>query len=256
LYGTTEQGGNECNPPVSCGTVFELSPGGDGKWSENVLYRFCSVSGCADGSYPEAGLTLDAAGNLYGTTSAGGPGGVFGGFVFELIPGKNGKWTETLLYTFCSISNCTDGAFPLAGLIFDSAGNLYGTTAVGGDSSCGVRGCGTVFRLAPGGNGHWTENVLHSFHGGTDGAGPYDAVIFDAAASLYGTTISDSHNMGTVFKLGQVNGQWINTVLFNFKSWKGSYPYDGVTFDGVGNLYGTTAGGGANSGGTVFEIPK
>lgn len=155
----------------------------DGSLTQTVLHSFSG----ADGAESHAGLIFDNAGNLYGTTEAG---GAFGeGTVFQLTRGTNGQWTETLLYSFCSASNCSDGAQPLAGVVFDAAGNLYGTTSVGGDTRfCSGEGCGTVFQLTPGSNGKWTETVLHSFNL-ADGSDPRASLILDQSGNLYGTTI-------------------------------------------------------------------
>ena len=183
LYGTTWMGGAyyTCapgGPPTGCGTVFELTPQADGSWVEKVLHSFGNG---ADGAYPDAGLILDAAGNLYGTTESGGGPGNYG-TVFELARTHANAvgWTEKVLHSF---GNGTDGSDPYAGLIIDAAGNLYGTTINGG-----TYGYGTVFELTPTGGG-WTEQVLHSFNNdGTDGANPIEGVIIDAAGNLYGTT--------------------------------------------------------------------
>ena len=138
--------------------------------------EFCITSGIAfgDGQRPEAGLVFDAAGDLYGTTSSDGAGA---GTVFELTPQANGKWTQKILDQF---QNLADAAFPWGGLIFDAAGNLYGTTLQGGSGVCSL-GCGTVFELTPNSRGGWTEIVLHNFGSGTDGIHPYDRLVFDAA---------------------------------------------------------------------------
>ncbi len=182
LYGTTSEGGT-----YGGGTAFELSPAAGGGWTETVLHNF-NQNG-TDGAFPDAGLVFDAAGNLYGTTSAGGL--YYDGTVFELSPAVGGGWTETMLHNF--IDNGTDGVRPEAGLIFDAAGNLYGTTITGGTNYCnGYFGnsCGTVFQLSPTEGGGWTETVLHNFiDNGTDGWQPYAGLIFDAAGNLYGTTI-------------------------------------------------------------------
>jgi len=146
LYGTTGEGGVGCDQ-YGCGTVFELTPDGNGGWTETVLYYFDPTFSNPDGVNPLAGLALDNAGNLYGTTSEG----VGGGKVFELLPDGRGGWTETLLHTF---GGAPDGATPQSGLIFDNTGNLYGTTYEGGTNPCGGNGCGTVFRVvANGGRG-------------------------------------------------------------------------------------------------------
>jgi len=191
LYGTTGEWGTNFD---YYGTVFELSPEAGGGWTETVLYVFNST----DGSQP-SGLIFDTDGHLYGTTSGGGAYGY--GTVFELSPEAGGGWTEKVLHSF----DGTDGAVPLAGLIFDPAGNLYGTTWQGGDlTQCDGRGCGTVFELSTNADGSWTETILHSFdpkcH--NDGVNPGSGVIFDAAGHLYGTTVyGGAYGYGTVFEI-------------------------------------------------------
>ena len=242
LYGTTNFGGT-----YTFGTVFELTPIAGGGWTEKVLYSFGNGT---DGAYPEAGLIFDAVGNLYGTTYGGGTYGT--GTVFELTPTGGGSWTEKVLHNFND--NGTDGFYPYAGLIFDAAGNLYGTTSQGG-----TYGDGTVFELTPAAGGVWTEKVLYSFNAnGTDGTAPQAGLIFDAAGNLYGTTNQGgTYLSGTVFELTPAGGGvWTETVLHNFNDngTDGAYPYAGLIFDGAGNLYGTTDGGGTYFGGTVFEL--
>ena len=235
LYGTTAAGGAH-----GVGTVFELEPDGHGGWKETVLHSFDGT----DGGYPEAGLIFDAAGNLYGTTSYGGAHG--GGTVFELAPDGQGGWHETVLHSF----NFRDGRLPAAGLTFDFAGNLYGTTYSGGAS-----GAGTVFELSPDGHGGWNETVLHSFNG-RNGNEPVASVIFDAAGNLYGTTYyGGAHNGGTVFELAP-NGHrdWKETVLHSFNEPSQVGSSAGLVFDTAGNLYGTTDLGGPRKYGTVFKL--
>ena len=152
-----------------------------GRWTETVLYSFGNGN---DGADPRAGLTMDAAGNLYGTTLDG---GIYGkGTVFELSPGAGGGWAETILYSF---GNGTDAAIPVGGLIMDGAGDIYGTS-----EADGAGGCGTVYELSHGA-GAWTETVLHSFDG-IHGCAPQAALVMDAAGNLYGTTI-DGGGLGT-----------------------------------------------------------
>jgi hypothetical protein len=138
LYGTTLYGGTCDLYTDGCGTIYELVPpaGGSGEWTENILYSFCSQAACADGGVPYSAMIMDAQSNLYGTASTGGSGGV----VFELSPPASGSgaWTYSVLYGFCSITLCADGANPLGNLIFDSQGNLYGTTVKGGSSDYGT----------------------------------------------------------------------------------------------------------------------
>ena len=263
LYGTTYQGGaNNCGFPYNgCGTVFELTPTAGGGWTEEVLHTF---SNGADGATPEAALIFDAAGNLYGTTQYGGAHG--GGTAFELTPTAGGGWTEQVLYSFCSQTNCTDGAYPPAGLIFDAAGNLYGTTWYGGTNSgpyC-PQGCGTVFELTPAAGGAWTEKVLYSFCSQTncaDGDDPVAGVRFDQAGNLYGTTYQggsypcEPSDCGTVFELTPAaGGGWTEQVLYTFGCCSGVGPVGGLIFDAAGNLYGALFYGGTYYGGAVFEL--
>jgi uncharacterized repeat protein (TIGR03803 family) len=243
LYGTTSEGG-----AYGEGTAFELTLDG-GTWNETVLYSFCKLSNCTDGGYPVAGLILDTAGNLYGTTSEGGSHG--SGTVFELTL-VDGTWNETVLYAFCSATNCTDGATPKAGLIFDMAGNLYGTTYAGGGAGCS---CGTIFRLNLA-SGQWKQHTLRSFNG-KDGYHPTAGLVFDALGNLYGTTSGGgATGYGTVFQLTLINGHWKENVLHNFKfnAKDGVLPNAELTFDTAGNLYGTTTGGGTHGYGTVFQL--
>lgn len=241
LYGTTLQGGED-----GLGTVFELKHTASGKWLEKILYSLGSTS--TDGTYPYAGLIFDSAGNLYGTTSEG---GTFGyGTVFELTL-KSGNWTETILHNFNN--DGTDGVNPYASLIFDSAGNLYGTTGLGGADLKG-----TVFELTLTA-GTWTETVLHSFSE-VDGYEPASSLIFDASGNLYGTTLyGGAYDYGTVFELTPAAGSWTEAVLhsFNYDFADGYFPTAGLIFDSSGNLYGTAVDGGADNYGVVFELkPK
>jgi len=186
LYGLTFQGGDfTCQPQVGCGTVFKLDTNG----KESILYSFTGRNG--DGISPSGDLLLDSAGNLYGTTRSGGAGGGFG-TVFKLD--KNGK--ETVLHSFAGYPG--DGGAPFnAGVVRDSKGNLYGTTASGGDG-CPPVGCGTVFELAPNGK----ETVLHNFADGADGREPFAGLLLDGAGNLYGTAFEGGiYGAGTVFKL-------------------------------------------------------
>jgi uncharacterized repeat protein (TIGR03803 family) len=268
LYGTTVEGGL-----YNWGTVFKLAPGANGTWTESVIHTFTGFPG--DGRAPQAGLIVDAEGNLYGTTSQGGNGAscLVGrnnpqgcGTVFKLSPGVGGAWNETVLYSFTNANG--DGAHPLASLIFDGAGNLYGTTVEGGVAGdCawdGLSTCGTVFELSPSSGGTWKENVLYAFEGfKTDGSNPATELVFDAAGNLYGTTahggnVRDSlysSGDGTVFELSPTTGgEWAETVLHNFgQGSDGTLPQAGLFLDGSGNLYGTTAGVAA-TGSVVFEV--
>jgi uncharacterized repeat protein (TIGR03803 family) len=263
LYGTTQVGGTHCGS--GCGTVFELTPTTEGKWDRRILHSFNGK----DGANPSSALIFDSAGNLYGTASQGGNlsgcGGVGCGVVLKLAPAANGKWTETVIHVF----NEKNGAIPNASLVFDTAGNLYGTTTLGGDlqgRQCGgskaqrhvpkgVPGCGVVFKLSPGTNGKWTARLLHTFNG-NDGALPYASLILDSVGSLYGTTSQGgTAGWGTVFRLTPANdGRWTEKVLHTFDLTDGGYPSTSLIFDTAGTLYGTTAIGGAFRTGTVFEL--
>jgi uncharacterized repeat protein (TIGR03803 family) len=249
LYGTTVSGGS-----YEDGAVFEV----DSTGAETVLYSFCPKIGCADGQEPYGGLLMDGEGNLYGSTFEGGSSYCNGGCgtVFKLA--KNGK--ETVLYTFCKLPGCADGANPIGNLIMDAAGNLYGVTLSGGTGTCiSSAGCGTVFQL----DTHGNETVLHTFCaevGCTDGLFPHAGLVMDAGGNLYGTTsfggtgyCEDSNGgCGTVFELSGGN----ETVLHSFTGLDldGEFAYSPVIMDGQGDLYGTTAGGGKSDTGVVFKL--
>lgn len=261
LYGTTTRGGT--HDAGSAGTVFELTPNGNGTWSETVLYSFCSL-GCVDGQAPSGGLTIDAEGNLYGVTSEGGanikstfcPHGC--GTVFELTPGAGGKWTESVLYSFCSTHECADGLNPTGRLALGAGGSLFGVTSQGGivrtESVC-QQGCGTVFELTSGSKGVETLTVLHQFNY-TSGAVPVCSPVFDAAGKLYCTTSSGgAYGRGTAFQLIPDDNVWTQRVLHNFgKGVDGAEPLSGLILDAAGDLYGTTSGGGQTTSGVVFRL--
>jgi uncharacterized repeat protein (TIGR03803 family) len=239
----------------------------------NTLYSFCAVTNCADGNRPNANLIADAQGNLYGTTSEGGANALSpvseGGTVFELVRhGKrHARWSYRLLYSFCGLDVCADGATPLGGLIMDIAGNLYGTTESGGEFSDG-----TVFELLPGG----VLTTLYSFCGQndckkTDGAGPTGVLTYAGAASgalydgtspLYGTTSAGGNfsTSGTVFQLAPESGsgKWKEVLLHAFckvaSCPDGAEPNGGLFMDGAGNLFGTTLLGSKRGVGALFEL--
>jgi uncharacterized repeat protein (TIGR03803 family) len=227
FYGTTFGGGAS-----GAGTVFKV--GNKGK--ESVSYNFI---GGADGAGPAAGLVMDARGNLYGTTLAGGSHGF--GTVFKV----NSKGKEIVLYSFIGGK---DGAGPAAGLVMDTKGNFYGTTFAGGAFSAG-----TVFKV----NSKGKEIVLYSFTGGTDGSIPFAGLVLDAKGNLYGTTYEGGKSgLGTVFRVAK-NGK--EMVMHSFEGSDGELPGAGLMLDAKGNLYGTTsAGGGTGCGGggcgTVFKV--
>jgi uncharacterized repeat protein (TIGR03803 family) len=224
LYGTTDSGGTH-----GSGTIFRVSPTG-----KEVFFSFNG----SDGGFPLAGLVADTAGNFYGTTYVRGDGcPPYGcGTVFKVT--SAGK--ETVLHSF---TGAPDGDNPFAGLVADSAGNLYGTTVTGGAS-----GAGSVFKVEPNGK----ETVLYSFTG-LDGALPFGGLVRDSAGNLYGTTQAGGANFfGTVFELDTTGKE---TVLYSFTGGSdGATPYAGLVRDSAGNLYGTTSQGGMDNIGTVFEV--
>ncbi len=245
FYGTTWAGGRSL-----CGTVFQLTPQG----TETVLYNFkCQPK---DGANPDSPLVFDTQGNLYGTTYQGGGfcASLGCGSVFKLAP----DGTETILWGFMG---GYDGIWPFGGLIFDAAGNLYGTTAYGGSYNANCQewpgGCGTVFKLAPDG----TKTILYEFAGGADGYDPNGGLVMDAQGNLYGATYmggasgSNTYGYGTIFKITPAGAE---TVLYSFCSQPncadGAYPDAPLVFDGQGNLYGTTYRGGNAYYGTVFKL--
>jgi uncharacterized repeat protein (TIGR03803 family) len=277
LYGVTSGGGVS-----NLGTLFELSPGQGGKWTETILHDFCSnPPHCQDGASPTSAPVFDAAGNLYGSSNTAtfqltpDPTTVLG-WSFQVIyevgvgsslildqagnlygpigPGQYGKgavtelspgsggWSETYLYSFCPTS-CLDGDEPSSALTWDAQGNLYGGTEGGGKGSGGV-----IFELERTASG-WKEHVLHNFPAYSgDAYDPDGAVTLDQQGNLYGTTSQGGRvGSGTVFKLTRgANGGWKETILSNFPNafQNGGGPMAGVIFDRSGNLYGTTSGGG------------
>lgn len=260
LYGTTFNGGGS----AGAGTVYELSPPTPlgGAWTETILHTF-SYKGLDSGIGPLAGLVMDSAGNLYGTTWLGGPQGA--GVAFELSPpaAKGGAWIYSLLYAFGGAGLSS----PEARLAIDEAGNLYGTTVSGGTGAC-AGGCGGVFKLSPPtqAGGVWSENVLFSFSGTFEGGGGTSGgVTLGPQGALYGTTFQFSGGpSGTVFRLTppEHGSHWIHTVLYAFAGKDdGADPQAEVVFDKYGNLYGMTNYGGSGSPncfgvacGTVFEL--
>lgn len=252
-------------------------------WKEKVLYSF---QGLPDGATPASGVVFDKAGNLYGATTNGGSSVCHSvaqcGTVFQLAPPaqKGDPWTETVLYVFQG-NTSNDGATPAGGVLFDSAGNLYGTTAYGGTGKCrvlgGLMGCGTVYELSPPAQkgGPWTETVLYSFQGGKDADFPSGDLVFDAAGNLYGATLFGGGKgttcntiygfCGTVFQLTppkKKGGAWKEKVLHHFAGGTdGGNPNGGLVFDSKGAIYGTTQIGGYEGGncgsggcGTVFKL--
>lgn len=276
FYGTTSKGG------LGYGTVFELSPNGVGGWNESVLYSF---TGGTDGGNPFLSyVTFDSAGNLYGTAYYGGVEGH--GVVFELSP-EGAGWSETVLYSFTSGSNSN----PINGLIFDTKGNIYGTThQTGGtagyvfelspsghnwteqviysatsgsyaglsmDGSGNIFGTtsSTVFELSPNGGG-WNSAVLHTFAGGSDGSNPDGTPVLDQAGNVYGTTDDGCEpSCGTLYELTPGKKGWAEKILHHFTGHKkdGVNP-ETIVFDSAGNIYGSAVEGGKAGVGIVFEL--
>jgi len=253
LYGVTPNGGN------GCGIVFELSPTASGKWKETILHKFDSNG--KDGCNPSGRLIFDQAGDLFGGTFNGG-GGLTNffcnngcGTTYKLHL-ANGKWTETVVHRFTGKG--TDGQSPTGGLAFDKAGNLWGTTFIGGvgkSSTCGDTNgagfCGTVFELTPNANGTWTESTLYSFVDASTGWNSFSGLILDQAGDLVGTTENGGSALqGTVFKItpkgeGKVEESLIHEFVGEAD---GAFPNSGLTLGAAGTLYGVVSQGGGIGG--------
>jgi hypothetical protein len=253
VYGTTNFAGAN-----SYGTIFELARQSNGSYIFSVIHDFAGYP--SDGVTP-VGLIFDKFGNIYGATNNGGAGN--NGTVFELTKGTNGVWAYSILYSFKFNFTGASGGGPEAPTQFDKFGNLYGTTGSGGSCSWSTYGCGIVYKLKRSSGATWTESVLYTFQGGSDGAFPQSQVVFDSAGNLYGTTSNGGgssdcfEGCGTVFKMSYSAGTWSNTQLHAFQgqsSGDGSDPTSGLVVDSLNNLYGTTNGGGLYGSGTVFEV--
>jgi uncharacterized repeat protein (TIGR03803 family) len=242
--------------PAACtypGNVFELTPSGSG-WSELNLYEF---TGNGDGGCPQSGLIFDPAGRLYGTTADGGDGQGWG--VVYGLEHTGDHWTESVYYQF---NGETDGGYPMGGVTLDSKGNLFGTTFMRGDPVANV---GVVYKLSRQPDGEWIYQVLHTFEGSSqkDGASPKAAPLVDSSGNIYGTAYqggsnphcTDGNGCGVIYKLSPAHGGWNYHILYNFGDGvDGAYPWSQLVADSVGNLYGTTEGGGLHGFGTVFEL--
>jgi uncharacterized repeat protein (TIGR03803 family) len=239
-YGTTVVGGL-----YGCGTVFKLKPLAHGAWQESVLYNFTCFG---DGKNPHGGVTFDGSGNLYGTTVAGGAGGICAGdgcgVVFELTPGG-----EKVLYNF---TGGNDGFGPGNAVVFDKSGNLFGTTPDGGTHSMG-----TVYQLTRSG-GQWHERIIHNFTGGADGAvGSMGPLLVDGSGNLFGVTeIGGNHSAGTAYKMSpDAHGGFNFFTIYAFKGRPDAgFAYGGLISGSSGDLFGTTYYAGAHGHGAVFEL--
>jgi uncharacterized repeat protein (TIGR03803 family) len=271
FYGTAYYGG-DCSSQGGCGTIFKISP--NGKFTR--LYSFCSLTNCADGANPYAGLVLGTDGNFYGTASSGGtgrncPGNRACGTVFKITP----KGKLTTLYSFCELPNCDDGADPYAGLVQAVDRNFYGTTFAGGDASasgCNSFGCGTIFKITPKGR----LTTLHAFCiqrscpdgydlsaglvQGTDGnfygTTEVGGTACDTVLYIQSTTSATVYGCGTVFKITPTGAL---TTLYSFcpegyPCIDGMDPQAGLLQGTDGTFYGTTGSGGADGSGTVFSL--
>jgi len=254
LFGTTAFGGAQDD-----GTVYEMLPptGENHSWSEAVIHDFCSDSNCSDGSIPFAELLMDGSGALYGTTIGGGGGNTgLAGTVFKLTQGKSGKWSETVLYSFCDDNGCPNGSSPWAGLIMDASGNLYGEASSGGEA-----GLGTVFELRLR-HHRYEPRTLYAFcklANCEDGSDPQTTLSMNSAGTIFGSTSSGgASNAGTLFELSPRGDRYHFSILHSFCTESdcadGNQPYAAVTIDPAGKLFGTTIAAGAHNQGTVFEF--
>jgi uncharacterized repeat protein (TIGR03803 family) len=241
LYGTTPTGGAK-----GFGVVYEMKPGANGTWNLMVIHTFTGGTDGLGGSASR--LLLDAVGNIYGVNTVGGANGF--GNVYELAPSGGGKWQLTTLYSF---QDQPDGASPYGGVIFDKNGNLYGTTYY-----AGAKDVGTVYKLTHN-NGSWTESVIYSFKGGSDGDSPISTLVTDAKGNLYGTTSDGGAakcGCGTIFRVAPGSGGvWTESAVYRFPGTpKPGFAYNGMVSDGKGNFYGATVHGGTGNDGAIYQF--
>jgi uncharacterized repeat protein (TIGR03803 family) len=228
FYGTTDQGGS-----AGFGTVFKITMAG----TLTTLYSFCAQGNCADGLRPHAPLIQGTDGSFYGTAGGGGTNNY--GTVFTI----NSDGGLTTLHSF---SNATDGAYPNAGLVQATDGNFYGTTTYGGSNACFL-GCGTVFKITPGGQ----LTTLHKFRG-PDGYHPEAGLVQGTDGNFYGTSNrGGSHGLGTIFKVTSAGKL---SILHNFDTTEGTFPSGGLVQGTDGSFYGTTSAGGTDNAGTIFNL--
>lgn len=241
LYGTSVLGGD-----FGGGTVWKLSPGAGG-WVHTVLYSF---TGSADGGEPYKGVTLDAAGNLYGTAVTGGSGSCEGGCgVVYKLTNSGGTWTQTVIHAFTG----ADGSGPGSRVTLDNRGNVYGMTPTGG-----ADGLGTIYELHPRSNGSWSFRVIHDFTGGPDGSSGSAGRMVLRGGYLYGAATTGGAGYGTVFQLRSTGtGGWDFRTLYEFQGAPdGSFPYGALLFDQAGHIYGTTYYGGADGLGSIYRLAR
>ena len=241
LYGTSVLGGD-----FGGGTVWQLSPVGS-DWVHTVLYSF---TGGADGGEPYKGVTLDAAGNLYGTAVTGGSGSCEGGCGVTYKLTKSGAtWTQSVIHAF---TGGEDGSGPGARVAVDGRGKVYGMTPTGG-----ANGLGTIYALRPRPNGDWALRVIHTFTGGSDGSSGSAGKLLLRGGRIYGAaTTGGANGSGAVFELTPTRtGEWDFKTLYSFQGAPdGVFPYGALLFDANGNLYGTTYYGGVNGLGAVYQL--
>lgn len=239
VYGTTPLGGTN-----NAGIIYQLSNAG-GNWTEKIVHTF---TGGNDGLGGSAGRLLpDGAGGFFGACTAGGAHG--DGVIFHLTPNATG-WKLVTLYAFLGMP---DAGFPYGGLVLDKAGNLYGTNYYDGANDLG-----SVYQLKNNHDGTWSEKVLYSFTGGSDGSSPISNLVFDSAGNLYGTTSEGGApgcQCGTVFRLSPRNGSWVETTLHRFAGPPdGAFVYNGMVVDSAGNYYGATVHGGTANEGAIYKF--
>ena len=237
VYGMTPTGGAN-----GLGTIYRLHPKPNDTWTLRVIHAF---TGGSDGSSGSAGQMIIRNGHLYGAATTGGSGY---GTVFELKPTSAGEWSFKTLYAF---QGQPDGSFPYGALLFDAAGNIYGTTYYGGSD-----GIGSIYKLTRSGGGSWTEEILYSFRTGQDGNSSISNLVFDSTGSLFGTTSEGGLGSGTIFELSPgPNGTWRESLPHSFAgSPDGAFPYAGMVSAGGDVFYGATVHGGVDGEGTVYKF--
>ena len=250
LFGTTLEGGTSQNCEEGCGAVYNMRPPAtvcksvSCPWTGVAIYSFADSN---DGGSPnQVNPAFDQAGNLYGTAAMGGLSGR--GVVYKLTP-SNGSWNETVILNF----DGPNGMYPYSGVIIDDAGNLYGTTAYGGQ-----HGLGSIYEISPSGSG-WAMTTLYSFQGTTDGQNPSAGLVLDRAGNLYGATpVGGSNGGGTVFELSPSGGNWNFSLLYSLTGQPTQQHYPGVidalAIDSTGNLYGAAYSEGTHSSGAIFKL--